>query len=283
MKKFLKSAGLALLALVVVSCDKDGEVFDVNGGQTAYMFTAPEYDLGVGPDDVATINVEVGVTTRSNQDRTVQIYVDPSSTAPANQYTLSSTSVVIPAGEFVGNVAITGNFDNIPEGTISTIVLKIDDATETVVDKNQTVVSVFRSCPIEPGKFLGAYRIEQLTPINPADEVLVFENQIVTLAAVSGNTFARSFSAKYLEALGIGQPNMTVRFQLLCGEVIVNPNLGTGLSCGGTPGITLGPGLVPSSYDADDDSVFELTLTEYVTDGGCNAAPYQVTFRLTKQ
>jgi hypothetical protein len=64
----------------------------------------------------------------------------------------------------------------------------------------------------------------------------------------------------------------------------VNSGIGTSLLCvQGSPVITLGPALIPSVYDDQDDSVVELTLTEYETDGGCNASPYQVTFRLTKQ
>ncbi|MBF0695319.1 MAG: hypothetical protein IR153_09720 [Flavobacterium sp.] len=148
MKKFLKSAAFAVLALVAISCDKDGEVFDVDGGQTAYMFIDAESNLGVNTESNTRV-VRIGVTTRSNQDRIVPVSIDPASTATADQYDLQTSNFVIPAGEFVGEAVITGDFDAIPDGVTGTIILNIDDSVETVVGKNQHIVYLFRSCPTD--------------------------------------------------------------------------------------------------------------------------------------
>ena len=95
---------------------------------------------------------------------------------------------------------------------------------------------------------------------------------------------SRTFSAIYLEGISSGFPELTINFSLICNQIIVDV-ANTRLSCGGgAPAINIGPAEIPSSYISTDDSVFELTLTEYYTeDGNCGCTPYPVTFKFTKQ
>ena len=151
MKKLLKSAGLAILALVVFSCEEDKVIYDVDGGQTAFLFNTESSNLGVSAEGTSSVTVQVGVTTRSDQDRTIPVYIDASSTATADQYSLTASSLVIPAGQFVGNVVITGNFEMIPDNVTETIVLKFDDTVATIEGKDEHVVNLFRSCPTDLG------------------------------------------------------------------------------------------------------------------------------------
>jgi hypothetical protein len=280
MKNILKFLAISVL---LSSCgDFEPVIFDPDTGQTLVFFSSTTSALQVVVEDTGSVDVKIGVNTLSSMDRTVTIAVNPSptlTTAAAENYTVPTT-VVIPAGEYFGVLTITG-VDNSVETTPEIITINIVsiEGGGQVSSTNHTI-SIFQICPITAA-FTGNYFLQQLTAINPDDGVKMFNDQVVNIISTGATT--RSFKAKYLEALGIGQPDSTIPFGLVCNEVIVAPGIGTGLSCGGTPAITLGPANVPANYDADDDSVFELTLTEYVTDGGCGAAPYQTTFRLTKQ
>lgn len=281
MKNFIK---LLAISLLLSSCgDFEPVIFDPNTGQTLVFFSKTTSALEVTIDDTGSIDVQIGVNTLSSSDRTVTVAVNTSptlTTAAAENYSVPAT-IVIPANEYFGQLTITG-VDNSVETTaeIITINLVSIDGGGQISPANHTI-SIFQVCPVN-APFSGSYFMEQITAINPDDGVGCFADQILTITSTGATT--RQFKAVYLEGLGIGQPASTVPFGLVCNEVIVAPAIGTGLVCvQGQPAITLGPGIVPATYDADDDSVFELTLTEYVTDGGCGAAPYQTTFRLTKQ
>ncbi|MDT8346714.1 MAG: hypothetical protein RQ756_02850, partial [Flavobacteriaceae bacterium] len=144
-------------------------------------------------------------------------------------------------------------------------------------------VNIKQVCPIPPGNFLGDYQMAQITPIHPDNGVLSFNDQVVNVQQATSGVNDRIISLVWLEALGIGQPASNIPFGLVCNEVVINSNaISTNLTCGdGT--ITLGRPNVNSTYDPDDDSFFELTLAEYVVDGGCGVpAPLQTTFGFTK-
>lgn len=281
MKNFIKFLAISIL---LTSCgDFEPVIFDPNTGQTLVFFSKATSALEVTIDETGSVDVQIGVNTLSSSDRTVTVAVntDPTlTTADPENYSVPTT-VVIPANEYFGQLTITG-VDNSVETTAEIITINIVsiEGDGQISNANHTV-SIFQVCPVI-APFTGEYFMEQLTPINPDDGVQCFEDQILTIT--STGTTNRQFRAVYLEALGIGQPASTVPFGLICNEVIVAPGIGTGLVCvQGDPAITLGPGIVPATYDSEDDTVFELTLTEYVTDGGCGAAPYQTTFRFTKQ
>ena len=278
MKNLIKFLAISLL---FTACgDFEPVVFDPNTGQTLVFFSKTTDALEVTIDDTGSVDVQIGVNTLSSQDRTVNVTVNSDlTTANSENYSVPAT-VVIPANEYFGQLTVTG-VDVSVETTaeIITINLVSIEGGGQISKANHTI-SIFQVCPIN-APFSGQYLLEQLTAINPDDGVACFSDQVLTIE-VTGST-NRRFKAVYLEDLGIGQPPATVPFGLVCNQVIVAPGIGTSLSCGGTPAITLGPANVPASYDSDDDSMFELTLTEYVTDGGCGAAPYQTTFRLTKQ
>lgn len=278
---YLKGLFLLLIAALMSCDDTEQTIFDNENGTSLVSFTDDTSNLEVIKDDEGEVSIEIGVSTVSDQDRTVTVQVDEDrSTANPENYEIVNPQVTIPAGEYVSDLVVRG-IDNSVELQRESIVLTFSAAEADLLSESSHSISIFEICPIEPDAFAGEYQLEQLTPINPDDGVLVFENQTVTLSPVEGASTKRSFEAVYLEALGIDQPATEVVFDLVCDEVLVDEALETGLGCGdGT--ITLGPGNVPASFNLLDDSSFELTLTEYVTDGGCGAAPYQVTFSLTK-
>lgn len=283
MKKFKILFAVAFLALVA-SCDKtESTVYDPNG-QTLAFFDGGTSNLEVEIDESGSDTIRVGISGLSNQDRTIKVsVVDSLTTADPENYTIENTDVVVPAGEYFGELIVHGT-DNSVTLQPELLVLKLESASgDTTVSKNTHTVSVFQVCPIPPTSFVGDYMITQTTAINPADGVPVFNDQVLTLFTVEGASTKRQFSAVYLEGLGIGQPSMTVSFAFSCGQVIVDSGLDTFLTCDQETNITLGPATTHSTFEPSDDSQFELTLTEYENDGGCGAPTYQVTFLLTKQ
>ncbi|BAO54253.1 hypothetical protein [Nonlabens marinus] len=104
MKKIILLGFVAMLTLV--SCDKDDElrVFDNEGGQTALSFQTTSYNVSVPTEDL-NLQIPVSVTTVSNQERTFTVAVDEATNA--SEFTAGN--VVIPAGQYEGNLTI--NFD----------------------------------------------------------------------------------------------------------------------------------------------------------------------------
>lgn len=264
----------------LTSCDENIVIYDPDTGQTLAFFTNGSSNMAILIDQSGTLDIELGVSTLASSDRTVAVLIDGSSTADAQNYTIPS-SVTIPANEFFGVLTVTA-IDNTIETSAETIVINIDNVDGSEVAGNAShTISLFQVCELIPGTFVGDYFIEQLTPINPCDEVKLFEDQVVALAS-TGET-SRSFSAVYLAGINPGFPDLKIDFSLVCNEIIVGVS-DSGLACAAGPTINVGPATTPANYDAADDSVFEVTITEYFTeDGGCGCDPYQTTFRFTKQ
>ena len=149
MKNIIYKLGLVcFLATAIVSCDEDKVVLNPDNGSNLFSFNQSASNLAVN-NEVQTDTIEVGVTSRSNVDRVIPINVDPASSATADLYTIEQTSLVIPAGEFVGKVVIRGNFDNLPDGQEFQLVLTLDDSVQILDDKNFHIVTIFKSCVTE--------------------------------------------------------------------------------------------------------------------------------------
>ena len=146
---FLKLSLVGLFAFGLTSCEEEtGAILDPNNGTNLYSFNAASSNLAV-TEDIATDTIEIGVTSISNVDRTIAINIDPSSDATTAQYSVPS-SVVIPAGKFIGKLVIRGNYDAIPEGEVkSTLVFTLDDSLQILDGKNFHVVSIYRPCAYE--------------------------------------------------------------------------------------------------------------------------------------
>jgi len=148
MKKYISLIVIALLAFI--SCDEDLKVYDVENGQTLAQFSQVSGSIPT-PVDGATLEVTVGVTTKSDTDRTVTLGVDASSTAQPDQYSLNS--LTIPAGSFDATLVITSIFEALPDTGSVDLVLNLDDisGSSDVQFANSTLtVNLFRECPEEP-------------------------------------------------------------------------------------------------------------------------------------
>ncbi len=141
---------LLLAILSIISCEEDLVVYDGANGQTLASFSTTSVNLGT-PVEGASVEVQVQVTTAADTERSIALEVDPSSTATADQYSISNLG--IPAGSFVGTVTISGIFETLPEEGARLLVLNLTDVSGSndITLQNATLsVSLFRQCPSEP-------------------------------------------------------------------------------------------------------------------------------------
>ncbi len=130
------------------------------------------------------------------------------------------------------------------------------------------------TCPVEDTQFVGNYLMEQITA--EVDGFTLSSGTITTLT-VGDTSVERVFDTfNYPTYCGTNNP---FKFELVCGEVVV-PNQNSNCACG-DGGDWFTDATVRSTYDINDDSVFEVTFTD---DAQSNcSSPVQTTYRFTKQ
>ncbi|HEX6914733.1 MAG TPA: hypothetical protein VF145_05805 [Chitinophagaceae bacterium] len=152
---------LTLLAISgvmgVLSCKKNNLTVDVDPlnvpSRAKFAYTdlnaplARTFYVGAAaPDNV--YNIPVGVTSVSSQDRTIQLSYS-STTAVAGTHYTAPASIVIPAGQAVANLPITGNFANIAAGTSHILKIKISggDVPAFGSGRDSLMLTLRRYCP----------------------------------------------------------------------------------------------------------------------------------------
>lgn len=133
-------------------------MFDVDNGQTALSFAKSSQTIG-SCDPTGTITVES--TTKSSSDRTYNLALNSATTADPSEYSISSTSITIPAGEFVGSTTVTIDFTQIPEGASRSLVYDIVPGAGDVINTRGTTSIGYESvCVLNEvviGYFADAY------------------------------------------------------------------------------------------------------------------------------
>ena len=276
---------LLIATVVFVSCDEtESPVF--TGDKTLVYFAQNSVILDVVIDETGSVEVPVNTTTLQDQDINVNIELVEDQTTANDENFSFENSAVIPAGEYFGSFTVDG-VDQSVETEPELITFRITGADGFNFEETLVEVSIKQICPLDDGvDFLGDYTLEQQTPIHPANGVLSFENQTVTLVN-DGETEAstrRAFEAVWIAGAGIGQPASLVSFDLSCNNVVMDDGIDTFLTCDGESNITLGRAETTGNYDESDDSSFTLILAEYVEDGGCGVStPLETEFLLTKE
>tara|TARA_R110002167_G_scaffold23464_9_gene83281 strand:- start:1879 stop:2826 length:948 start_codon:yes stop_codon:yes gene_type:complete len=130
------------------------------------------------------------------------------------------------------------------------------------------------TCPVEATQFVGDYLIEQTTPY--VDGPSLSDGTVVSLV-VGSTSVERIFqTANYALYCSTLAP-FTINF--ICGEIAV-PNQNSNCVCADGGDWFTDP-IVRSTYDPNDDSVFEVTFTDD-TQSDCGS-PVQTTYKFTKQ
>lgn len=155
------SSAFAFVALLA-SCSPDTTVYSVDGGQSLVGFNEKTSELLVfSAADLAqpdlegydnSITIHVGSTIRTNQARTYTVELNQEfTTADPSQYTVQST-FTIPAGEFVGTIKITGDYNALPSDWSSAVLsynlkqVQGNDNQVVNTDKITTAISIKRGC-----------------------------------------------------------------------------------------------------------------------------------------
>ncbi len=119
----------------------------------------------------AIYKIPLGITTVANEDRTINIFVTSSTGAVAGtHYTLSSTSVVIPAGKVVDTVILTGAYNQYIAGR-----------------KDSLTFSIMSSS--DPASFNSTFRLLLTGPC--------FEGDIATDLSSMTGTYANTYDGSY--------------------------------------------------------------------------------------
>lgn len=131
-----------------VGCGEETTTYDVNNGDTVFFFFSNAANLPVSPDE-SIAEIKVGVTTKSDADRTYTVTVDAeATTAPANSYVINASSLLIPAGEFTGEFDVEGVFENVPDGVSYVLSLDLTPSSGyAMAGKEKVNITIFRSCP----------------------------------------------------------------------------------------------------------------------------------------
>jgi hypothetical protein len=151
----------------LLSCKKNNVAVDVDPLNVParsrfayYDATAPvAKTFYVGAAAPANVyNVPVGITNVANVDRTVQ-FTYSSTTAVAGTHYTAPVSVVIPAGQALAQLPITGMFANIPAGVAHVLKIKITggDVPAFGSGRDSVLLTLRRYCPVVIASLAGAY------------------------------------------------------------------------------------------------------------------------------
>lgn len=200
MKK-IKILVVALMVASFLGCsDKDDisdTIFDNVNGQTLISFASTTSDLPVVIGSTGTVDVLVEVSTISSSDRTVTVSIDTESTADAENYSLVSNVITIPANEYIGALTING-VDNSVDLETTTIILNIESTSvDSLLGTTTHTVNVFQVCPVSETFLVGNYLLTDNGNGNFGTDVPV------TISVDPDDSTKRIFVATFLPATGV--------------------------------------------------------------------------------
>lgn len=286
MKNFIKLLILGTGVIFTSCSDVEPAIFNgQEGNDTFISFSRTLYSLPVQRDETGSVTVTLNASTLSSSDRVFNIELIPnSSSSAANPATYTMpTTITIPAGSYQGSVVVNGVDGGLVDEQIKRFSFKIVDADLEgyEFDNNLASVEIYEVCELL-ADFTGDYVMVQETPyFGPADAPALGDDIVVTLS-VGENEFERKFSVDEIyPGQGFGIPGVEVFMVFQCEGVNLKEQIDALIGCEGEPSIKFDPTDNPSSYEADDDSYFELTFTEN-SGGSCGTSAIETTLSFTK-
>lgn len=162
MKKFLlKFSMVAVLIATLSSCEEDRVIFNASGPASLAAF-AVERGALPAVDATTTTTVVVNVANATNTDRTIVISVDPSSTATPDLYEIVTSTLVIPAGAYNGNIIVKNNYEALEDGVVKNLVLKLESVEDAKVSPLTYTLNIFKFCAFVRADFLGQYNVDEV-------------------------------------------------------------------------------------------------------------------------
>lgn len=157
MKKLIFKLSYILVGLVLLaSCEANDIPTIGDDDPILAQFSTTELVLAT-PEEGIMREVEVIVSSTSSQDRNLNVEIDPSSTATADQFSVSD--LVIPADSYTGTFTISGNFDALPEGGSSSLILNLTgmEGEDIIIENGTLEVELFRRCSITLDQLVGTW------------------------------------------------------------------------------------------------------------------------------
>lgn len=155
MKKIVKLFAIAAVTLGVYSCEEYNAGEENSNLPSSVSFTRSQFTHEIEEAD-PVYALEVYATTTSDQDRVVEIEIDPAATtALAGDFELETTSVVIPAGSLKGSTDLTFDLDNIPMGVSRMVTFDIVPSENVVLNNTTSTIelSYTPKCPFNKVEF----------------------------------------------------------------------------------------------------------------------------------
>ena len=149
MKNLFYTIISALFIFSFASCEPDtGDESYMENRETIAGFTASSATIFATAEGTNSYSLSVAISKQSSSDVSFDISMSDSSTAAADDYTMSSSSVTVKAGELSGSVDIVANFDNASfDG--KTLVLDLAASAGVFVGTVGTIsIDIIKSCPI---------------------------------------------------------------------------------------------------------------------------------------
>ncbi len=272
----MKKCIISLIALcaILVSCEQDKVIFDES--QTFVRFEEANPTVSVPIGRSASVEVPITVSSLSSSERSIAVEViEEETTVESGQYTLGS--IVVPANSYEGMLKIDVE-DSGAESDAKVLVLHVPNSAEVSGGNAKLTVNVFQICPIPNTAFVGNYYMEQIAPI----PFLFGQSTLThdTVVAVTAESDTRRTFDTFTFPYWCSTEIIPFKFDLVCGKIIVPIQDG---NCGCGDIGYFAPAVTPSTYDLDDDNVFELTFTGDASEACSASAGVQVTYRFTKQ
>lgn len=148
MKIINKVLFVLVLLVYFTSCKEEPNILEFKEGAIVHFTTSSGMLSAENNEDV--YEIEIGTT--SANSATVNLEIDPSSTAVEGvDFSISSKSITIESGKFLGNTTITPMVDNLEIGVPVTVVVNIMSETEGF---SQTfTLTILRICIPAPGDY----------------------------------------------------------------------------------------------------------------------------------
>lgn len=278
MKNIYKLLTLVLTLTIVTSCDRDqGEYPYLENRETTIGFRGGEGSILVENGAENMVTVTIGASTVVNGG-TYSLTVDDSSTAVegVDYDFVTGTDGSFESGNILSNISIVADFENsIIEGKTVVLNLTSNDPSLSVAEAfSQYTINLIQFCPINAA-FLGDYTLS--TVATGIYGSVVFVNGTVTISQGTEQTDRVMSVSPYPEFGAF--PAIDFNFSLICDKIIVAPSQPTGVGCGSST--TIGPAETTGSYDADDDTTFNIVITDDEGGASCGLA-YTSEFVLTK-
>ena len=219
---------LVILTIGFTSCENENYGVEVNNydGNVTYFTSGKKRDYFVTPN-AGPFKIQVGATNKSNSDRNYTIVVSPESTATKGvDFSMASSTVTIPAGEYFGEISIEGNIFAGTKAAGSKIDFKFKRGfSDPVTVNNSFSLSIFQKCISD---LAGNYSVtttygyhDFLPNFNP----YTMEMEIVAIDQEAGLYEISDFSGglysigPYSSSYGTGSESFTVQFTENCGNI----------------------------------------------------------------